>query len=217
MILCWVLVAALGVAGATPETAVPVEKDPMHRSVWEIQQYRVFDIVIPPYKSTLYHTHNNDMVGVTFAPPLPGGEHPAEKAFEIWFEPHATPYTHRITNPGDQPIHMMAFEFLRPLGVARPLLPLWPPVGTVEFENERIRVVRYSLAPGESVPVHVHQFPYLLVAVDPCQLKDACREDFYDQAADPGFLCIDTRGDHHFSNASDKSITVLELELRERP
>src|SRR5262245_22354210 len=124
MLLSFALLAAvLGAGGTTPQDPVPIEKDPTHQIVWEIPQYRIFDIVIPPHSESLYHTHSHDMVvaRIPFTPPEASNRPdkvPAlsleKREFEISFEAYDTPTTHRLTNPGEKPLHLVALEFMRP-------------------------------------------------------------------------------------------------------
>ncbi|HYV85349.1 MAG TPA: hypothetical protein VFB49_05525 [Patescibacteria group bacterium] len=224
-----------GSGGTTPGTAVPVEKEPMHRIVWEVEQLRVYDIVVPPHKNTLYHTHLHDFMGVTIAVPpkdkaeaeekaaAPGEEAEPEaeeerpiKEYEVWFESQAKPYTHRITNPSRRPLHMVAIEVVKTIEFLPGQRPFSPAVGSVELENERVRVVRYTLDPGQSVPDHVHNFPVFIVALGPGQVADACRPDMHDHAEAAGFLCF-TSGppDHKIRNSGYRPISLLEFEVRQ--
>src|SRR5215813_10741372 len=114
MWLCTMALAALASAGVSPATAVPVQDEPMHRTVYTSQRMRVLDVVIPPHATTLYHTHINDVVGVTITPApgrneddgSPPSNEPPDQPGNVWFEPPTTPYTHRGTNLGETPIHL---------------------------------------------------------------------------------------------------------------
>jgi hypothetical protein len=46
------------------QMAVPVEKEPYHRIVFQNQNVRIYDILIPPGEATLFHTHSFDSVSV---------------------------------------------------------------------------------------------------------------------------------------------------------
>jgi hypothetical protein len=57
------LFAALSLATAG-QAPVPIEKEPMHRLKLENEYVRVFDVLVPAGKATLFHTHVLDGVGV---------------------------------------------------------------------------------------------------------------------------------------------------------
>jgi quercetin dioxygenase-like cupin family protein len=138
------------------------------------------------------------------------------KDFEVWFQSEAKPYIHRLTNPSGRPLHMVAIEVIKSIEFLPGQRPFFPAVGTVELENERVRVVRYTLDPGQSVPDHVHNFPVFLVALGPGQVADACRPDMHDSVQAAGFLCV-TSGppDHKITNAGYEPLSLLEFEIRQ--
>ena len=221
MILSSTLLVALAAAGTTPASAVPVEYEPMHHPVYANQLLRVLDVVIPAHARTLYHTHTHDIAGVTISPGpfrseeagIPAVDEPPDEPGNVWFEAHQTPYTHRGTNLGERPIHLVAVELLgRQDQVGRPVS--GDDGGeAVQLENARIRVVRFSLEQGESAPAHSHHGTYALVALNTGRLSDACGQPGPRAIADAGFICVGDDAPHQISNAGDSLITVLEFEV----
>jgi quercetin dioxygenase-like cupin family protein len=221
MLVSSVLIAVLASTGSTPAISVPVQSEPMHRPVYTSPRLRVLDVVIPPHATTLFHTHVNDIAGVTLAagPSLnedlgasPTND-PPDTVGSVWFEPHPTPYTHRATNLGETPIHVVAVEFL---GRRHSSMPSWGEEiagGKIELENSRTRVIRHALAPGASLPAHEHHGAVVLVTLGPGRLSGACGASGIRSIAEAGFLCVGDESRHKISNVGDQAITLLEFEV----
>ena len=61
------LTVAWMLAVSASRESVPVEREPMHRVVFENALVRVIDAAVPAGAATLYHTHARDNVPVTVA------------------------------------------------------------------------------------------------------------------------------------------------------
>jgi len=198
----------------------PVHGFVLYRPVYTSQRMRVLDVVIPPHATTLYHTHINDVVGVTITPGpgsnedegSPPSNEPPDEPGNVWFEPHPTPYTHRGTNLGETPIHLVAVELLDkkhpPTRSFRD-----PAVGKTAFQNDRARVVRFSLAHGERVQTHVHDGAFVLVTLGPGRLTGACDHSGSRSIGGAGFVCVGAPGEHSIVNVGDTDMTLFEVEL----
>jgi quercetin dioxygenase-like cupin family protein len=75
-------------------------------------------------------------------------------------------------NVGETPFHNLTIELLKPAPPTSNWTPL-PKEGNREpiLENERVRVFRVSLAPGESLPLHNHPLPGLAVSITGGELE----------------------------------------------
>jgi quercetin dioxygenase-like cupin family protein len=213
-------IVATAVMGAEPSTVVPVQDEPLHHVVYSDNRLRVFDVDLPPHAVTLYHIHANDMVGVTLIPGPMRGERPgkapkdepADKPQEVWFDPHPQTDIHRVTNLGDSHIRMIAIELLtssasRKMGVKREKA-----AGEVQLENDRVRAVRFSLRPGQTLPVHTNG-SYVLVPLGPGRLANVCGTTEVRSVKIAGFLCAGSEGDHKISNVGNTPIDLIEFEL----
>ncbi|MDQ6831052.1 MAG: hypothetical protein M3081_19490 [Gemmatimonadota bacterium] len=171
-------VAALPLAlFLTQDAAVPVARESHHHRVLENEWVRVYDVVVAPGDSTLYHVHASDYLFVTIgaadlmAQPIGGAATPLRAADgEVRFT-KAT-ITHRVVNPAASPrFHNLTIEVLKTPSEARGVAPGGPaPAPTAHgsslvLENDRVRAVRLVLDPGDSVPMHTHQRPGLAVIV----------------------------------------------------
>lgn len=154
------LALVIGAAGQSP---VPIEKEPMHRLRIENEFVRVFDVLIPAGKESLAHTHFLDGVGVRVSN-AEMSERSADGTVENftakWGEAgfgSGPAFSHTVINPGKTDFRNIYVE-LMPRKTSAPageLLPLTDR-DTVLISNERVRVVRRVLKPGESSKMHTH-------------------------------------------------------------
>ena len=164
--------AAMLILGAFPlaaQSPVPVEKEPRHRLKFENQYVRVFDVVVLPGDTTLFHTHSHDYVFVTIgdadliAEAL--GAQPADlllKNGEVRFS--KAPITHRVSNPSNvSRFRNITIEILKSAGrAAASKLDTSPGLTTV-LDNDRVHVERLVLEPGQSTSLHTHGLSALSV------------------------------------------------------
>jgi quercetin dioxygenase-like cupin family protein len=153
------------------QTAVPVAQEPAHHLKLENPYVRVYDVVVAPGEATLFHLHSLDYAFVIFGDAtlksqiLGQQEHdlPAKNG-DVNYTPG--PITHRVRNTGTTVFHNLTIEFPGPKPSHTGLLNA--PLGkgqSIVFENDRIRVVRLKLKPGESTGMHTHTRPSLGIAV----------------------------------------------------
>jgi quercetin dioxygenase-like cupin family protein len=157
----------------SPQSPVEISGEPRHHPKFENELVRIWDVTVPAGDATLWHAHRNDNVVVT----LGGaslrletvGAAPAEvqwKFGDVRFG-KAT-YVHRAMNVGTTPFHNLTIELLKsPLGLPQ-LSKLKESISrTPVLENERVRVYKLSLAPGESTTMHTHFLPGLGISITP--------------------------------------------------
>ncbi len=170
--LCFVPLRAISQSQAnSPQNPVEIKGEPRHHPKFENEFVRIWDVTVPGGDATLWHAHRNDNVVVTLAPAKLHietlGRDPVDaewKFGEVRFS-KAT-YVHRAMNVGSTPFHNLTIELLKPPPVGGNSSPLPKEAGREPIlENDRVRVFRVSLAPGESTPVHNHPLPGLSVAL----------------------------------------------------
>src|SRR2546423_1368639 len=159
------------------QSAVPVASEPRHHLKFENQYVRVFDVLVPPGDATLFHTHSNDYVFVTISganlKAQVMGAQPVDlnlTSGEVRFT--KAPLTHRVTNVGSTPFRNITVEILsspRSTSTAASLENL--PGHTLVLDNERVRVHRLVLEPGQSTGVHTHELSGLGVAVSTGEIE----------------------------------------------
>jgi quercetin dioxygenase-like cupin family protein len=158
------------------QQAVPVGKEPRHKTKFENQYVRVIDAAVAVGDATLYHTHDLDNVPVNVS----GGKLKTETVgqAEATFTTMETGrtsfakggYTHRITNVGDTPLRFIDAEILSPYGKSSTAAILDAALEktaghTLISENERVRLYRVIIEPGQTIAAHAHVLPRLSVSV----------------------------------------------------
>ncbi len=155
------------------QSFVPIEKEPRHHLKFGNQYVRVFYVFIPPGDATLFHTHVNDGVGIKLTDARirdeAQGSSPDDvpvKRGAVSFAHYPSPLTHRVSNIGSTPFRNILVEVLPSAGMSPSAPPQAIVAGhTLVLENERVRVSRLVLAPGQSAELHTHALRGLGVAV----------------------------------------------------
>jgi quercetin dioxygenase-like cupin family protein len=148
---------------------VPVLNEPLHHLKFENEYVRVFDVVVPPGDTTLFHIHSNDYAFVGIGPAtlkaevfgagtqqdliLKDGEARFTKG----------PVTHRVTNIASSPFRNITIEILKSPGAVGSSTPDTSPGHSIVLDNERIRIERLILEPGQSTNTHTHNLSALSV------------------------------------------------------
>jgi len=158
-------------ASVTAQAPVPVRDEHHHHFKFENEYVRVFDVEVPPHDETLYHIHSNDYVFVNLANvdlqaqafggpinqlPVKVGQCVFSKA----------PITHRVINPSETLFRNITIEILK----TPPAPPGESPMDRVPgftkvLENDRVRVDRLVLEPGQSTGMYKQSLMNLVVAV----------------------------------------------------
>jgi quercetin dioxygenase-like cupin family protein len=165
------LLPVIALLAAPAQSPVPVGREPRHHLKFENQYVRVFDVVVPPGDATLFHTHANDYAFVSIGDAnlkaeVLGGQ-PADlvlKDGEVRFTKGVI--THRVTNVSRAPFRNITIEILSSPGGKNGAadVPVTPG-HTLVLENDRIRVERIVLEPGQSTEMHEHALSGLAVVV----------------------------------------------------
>jgi len=162
----------------SPQAPVEISGEAHHHPKFENEFVRIWDVTVPAGEATLWHVHRNDNVVVTLGDASLRIENatapPAEaqwKFGEVRFA-KAT-YIHRAMNVGTTPFHNLTIELLKPPNSAASSITL---PGTYEgrtpvLENDRVRVYRMSLAPGETAPMHTHPYPGVQITITAAQIE----------------------------------------------
>ena len=217
-----VLALAAGSTGGEPATAVEARDEPMHRTVYLDPLVRVWDVVIPAHGHTLYHIHRLDLAGVTIAPgptrtetgAAPPEDQAAGHPGETWFAPHPQVDVHRVNNVGDSAIHLVALELQSAAKHAGMIRESGSTSGSVEQQNDTVRIVRYKLGVGERVPSRAGGH-YVVVALGAGRIGRACGDTQARTLAAAGFVCAGSERSHSLTNAGESTLEILEFELAE--
>lgn len=155
----------------SPQSPVEIGGEPRHHPNFENEFVRIWDVTVPAKDATLWHVHRNDSVGVTLGDAslriesaIAEATESQRKFGEVGFA-KAT-YVHRVVNVGTTPFHNFTIEILKSPAFIADLSKLPKAAGREPvIENDRVRVYRVTLAPGEATPLHTHPLPGLSVAL----------------------------------------------------
>jgi hypothetical protein len=141
--------------------AVPVDKEPQHHLVFANDFVHVVDARLPPGYKSLNHTHSLDNVAVTISP----GSNDAQAVARIGRAGFSKGgYSHTVTNSGSIELRFIDVELVKADSPGAAAFPDQPQ-HKLETENERVRVYRIKLAPGESLSAHQHSSGSLAVII----------------------------------------------------
>lgn len=158
--MAWLLLA-LALPLQAQERIVPIDEEPGHVMKFRNRHVRFFDVQLAPGYQALWHTHLHDGVFVNIAASPTsaqdlGGEQktrPAREVGETYFIGYTrNPKAHRVGNVGDTPYRVTDTEILQPCGDF--VAASDAPGQTLIVENDRVRVTRLMLAPGQQVALH---------------------------------------------------------------
>lgn len=150
---------------AAKQKSVPIEKEPMHRLKFKNEFVRLFDVLVPAGATTKYHVHLYDgiSVRVSNAQIVDESMSAEKKPFDIkygvaTFAARTSPETHRVVNSGKSDFRNIFIELLMPKNAptAKPF-PILSDGHVILIDNERVRINRLVLKPGESSKMHTHQ------------------------------------------------------------
>jgi quercetin dioxygenase-like cupin family protein len=174
-----IAIAALSLAGLVPpsvQAPVPLASEPRHHLKFENQYVRVFDVTVPPGDATLFHTHSNDyvfvMIGDANLKAEVMGSAPVDlnvKNGEVRFT--KGPITHRVTNPASTLFRNITIEILGSPGSAAASTPDTSPGHSNVLENDRVRVERLVLEPGQATNMHTHGLSALSVFLTNAKIR----------------------------------------------
>jgi quercetin dioxygenase-like cupin family protein len=204
----------------TPPAAVPVEQEPLHIVMFQNDSVIVMHLVLPPGKTTQYHTHSHDRVAIGLSntsirqQKMNESEEPATptKIGDISaLTLNGPSYTHRVHNVGKEPFDVLDIELL-----LRPEKPSTAIAAKVAAENPSARVYNWVLAPGETSPMHAHMRPYIIISTTTMNLSMTTPDG---QAATHGvesgdFKYINAAVTHTLSNTGPTPGQIIEVELK---
>src|SRR5262249_49687473 len=135
--------------------------EPQHHLVFTNEFVRVIDARLPPGYKSLSHTHAQDNVAITIAT----GRDTAESLARIGRAGFSTGgYSHVVTNSGPIEMRFIAVELLRGDRSGATAF-ADEPAHTLELQNDRVRIYRIKLTPGESLAAHTHSAGWLSVTI----------------------------------------------------
>jgi hypothetical protein len=205
------------------EPIVQIHEEPNHRHVLHSKSIRVFDAYFPPQKVSLFHSHEKDSVlicldGGEVTNELPGEElvpRPPILSGLIYYRPYATtPLIHRIRNLSSTPFRILDIEVLKTLETPLPLAPL-KNIFNVVIENNRIRVSKLHLVPGQSTGEILFSGPRLLAVTEAGKISIS--SEFQSQAIEAARGSIDVQESAHketIKNLGEGAVEIVIVEVK---
>lgn len=217
------LAGCLLVTCAIAGTPVPVEQEPLHRTVLHNAEVRVFDVQLPPGAQTQWHVHSRDGLALRLSEYQVEDEpaHGATRRLhlqrgDIGFGSNPAPMTHRVRNVGAGPMRLVYIELQQPVTAAQKD----PAPGAAEraaaFENERVRVLRRTLQPGESSGMHTHAANAVAVAMTSGRLtlRGPGGESRTVDLSEGAVNWVTAGATHDLVNAGTAPLELVDVELK---
>jgi quercetin dioxygenase-like cupin family protein len=207
------------------QDSVPIEKEPMHRLKFENEFVRLFDVLVPAGETTKYHVHLYDGVSVRvsnaqiFDESMSGERKPFDiKYGTATFGTRASPETHRVVNTGKSDFRNIFIELLagKNTVTAKPL-PILSDGHVILIDNERVRVNRLVLKPGESSKMHTHQMHGLGIILYDSKIEliapDGTKRKLEPKAGDHVWQNAGTT--HIIKNTGSNVFEAIDIELKQ--
>ena len=207
------------------QESVPIEKEPMHRLKFENEFVRLFDVLVPAGKSTKYHVHLYDGVSVRISnaqiidEAISGERKPFDLKYgAVTFGTRPSPETHRVVNSGQSDFRNIFIEILagKNAMTARPY-PILSDGHVILIDNDRVRVNRLVLKPGESSKLHTHQMRGLGIILYDAKIEliasDGTKRKLEPKAGDHVWQNAGTT--HIIKNTGANVFEAIDIELKQ--
>ena len=210
-------------SGAAPP-AIPVEEAPYHVPAFHNELVTVLNVFIPPHRASGYHRHSLDSVGVLVNDTDRTGQvlgadatvTPRRGRGSVNFTNYSRePLVHSVAVTGEAPFHNIVVELEYPdPGRFR--------AGTrgdgyaVVLDNERVRVWRLALEPGQTAATITQAAPGVRVVIDGGELIETLA-DGRERGMAPHsgeFFWQEAGQTRAVRNAGTTRIDLIELELK---
>lgn len=217
------LVSLLGLLPSIVQSPVPVSGEPRHHLKLENAYVRVFDVVVPPGDQTLFHTHANDYLFVSIGDANLKAEVMGNQPGNLILKDGEVRYTkatitHRIANQAKEPFRNITIEVLKsPGGQADATQQAQVPGHTLVLENDRVRVERLILEPGQSISMHEHLLSGLGVAISAAKVMiEAPGQKTQTVEFKPGdFRWHDGKISHSLKNVGQTRFEAVDIEWKQ--
>jgi hypothetical protein len=221
--------AVIGFTSAIAQVAeevVPVSLESRHHERFKNEYLRVIKVIIDPGDATLFHTHELDLAfavirGAEIKNEVPNNPEAAiirlDTGAARYSNYQGKPYIHRVTNRSSEPYWLIAFEIELPEpGKFGTSDRSGAPAYVSELDNNRLRIWRLKLGPGQSAPPIVKSGPGLRVLLSGDQVTetvvDAPARDLPIRRG--GFEWQPPGPRHAVKNTGQSPLELVEFELK---
>jgi hypothetical protein len=219
-------VPAFAAISDDPASAPLARNEPHHHLVFQNDLIRLLRVLIPPGNATLWHEHDFDYVviavnGTKIQVELPGNPQATEGTMvtsSVGYVNYAGKhFVHRVSNKGDVLNHQLAFEILVPkpgsfAASDRSAASQYK----METDNDRIRVWRLKLAPGEIADSIDQRAPALRAILSGERLleTDSNGQVRETPVKSGDFAWLPGPGSRSVTNAGSTPLELVEVELK---
>lgn len=223
---CVVLLAGLAIAPqAAPQSVVPVSETSFHVPAFSNEYVTVLNVLIPPAGISGYHSHTSDGIGVLIGDTVitaqllgePASPSDARASGDVRYYSYPETMVHTVSASGDLPFHniFVALRSATPGGF-RPGSRDGVRGYTQLIDNERARVWRLVLEPGEEAAAITQSAPGIRIVVDGGQIVERL-PDRADRAMAPrsgDFFWQEASVTRAIENTGASRIELVEVELK---
>ena len=206
---------------AAGQAPIPIEKEPMHRLKLENDLVRVFDVLVPAGKTTLFHTHSFSGVSVRMSNAemselfTDARTNDFKARWGVVTYGSAPPYSHIVINKGKTDFRNIYVE-LKPRESSGEAVPPLIDVNAILIDNPVVRVNRRVLKPGETTGPHTHVLNCLSVAVYDAEVEisssGAPARTIKAKVGDVVWQAAGTN--HSIRNVGATDFVAIEIEIR---
>jgi len=217
------LVAPLAAAQSVAPT-LPVEEASYHVPAFSNELVTVLNVFIPPHRESGYHRHSLDSVGVLISDTERTGQvlgaeatvtAPRGRGTANFTNYAREPLVHSVAITGDAPFHNIVVELMYPTP-GRFTAGTRAQGYTQILDNERVRIWRLVLEPGQSAPSITQSAPGVRVVIDGGELAESApgRADRHKAPHSGEFFWQDAGTTRAVRNVGTTRIDLIELELK---
>ena len=222
------LLAAAAVPLATAQSVapsvVPVEATSYHVPAFSNELVTVLNVFIPPRRESGFHRHSLDSVGVLISDTARTGQVLGEAATVTAPRGRGTanftnyarePLTHSVAITGDTPFHNIVVELREPQP-GRFAVGTRGAGYTQLLDNERVRVWRLALEPGQTAAAITQAAPGVRVVIDGGELIETLADGRQRGMAPHSgeFFWQDAGQTRTVRNAGTTRLDLIELEIK---
>jgi len=204
------------------QSQVLVHEEPLHRPVFQNNEIRILNVLIPPGDTSQYHIHHTPSLFIFFTSTITGSQLQGKPALpgkstagHILFENLAPPQTrvHRVWNDDKDTFHVMDIEllFTETEFVQKPLT-----LNDLKLEADTtwIRAYRLTLSKGKDFMLRDRKHPFILISLNDSKIQTKQNGNTQYQTLKPGSF-IDIKRSQSFSikNTNDNTVQFVLLEM----
>jgi hypothetical protein len=227
MIRVWTLLTVSVASLATAQSdapPTPVEETSYHVPAFSNDLVTVLNVFIPPQRESGFHRHSLDSVGVLISDTARTGQVLGAEATVTALRGNGSanftnyarePLVHSVAITGDVPFHNIVVELLYPTP-GRFTAGTRGQGYTQVLDNERVRIWRLVLEPGQTAPAITQSAPGVRVVIDGGELVESVpgKADRHKAPREGEFFWQDAGQTRAVRNVGMTRIELIELELK---